>query len=387
MNRKKIFLARSLKILMLLIPVVLFVLYLPINCQEDTLRIQGYRLEEENSLDVVFMGASDVYAGYSPVLAYEEFGFTGYTYVLSGNHIELIPGQLNDLLRTQKPKLIVIEITELIKGSGIHDPRLYQYLAGTPFSRNKLEMIWDYGIRENCLTYLFPFSVNHGSSDLATILSEYRSAAMMRDRGYTVLKGSMTFTGSGENWDGPYVTPINTSNDLSRREIPGDVEAKFRNLLSHLREQGHGNIVFVNFPHRITTEEMYHRYQFTNTLGDLIESYGYDFYNLETQSDAIGIQPETDFYNNTHMNLYGQYKVTRYLANLFRTRYGIGETRLSPENRQRWETCVDYQHLYYDLFDYEFKNRDPEEFGMWMKEEAWLIEKLDSLRSDPLPRS
>ena len=385
MNLKKIAWTRCLKFLLLLIPVCLFVLLMPINEYDDTRRIREYRLEEPNSLDVVVMGASDVYAGYSPVLAYDEFGFTGYSYVLSGNHIELVPGQLEEVYRTQSPKLVVIELTELVKTGGVYDPRLRQYLAGIPLSRNKLELAWEYGDREDFVSYLVPFIANHGNTDAKSIMETVRDRNSVLRRGYSLLKGSLTFTGSGENWDGEYVTPINTDGDLSRAEIPQEVADKFRSLLTHCREQGYTNIVFVNFPHRLTTQELYYRYQYTNTLGDMIESYGYDFINLESQLDAIGIVPETDFYNNDHMNLYGQYKVTRYLCNILKNEYGIGESQLSDESRARWETCAEYQRLYYQLFDYEFRTRDPEEFGLWLKEGQWLTNRLDEIRVTGLP--
>ena len=388
MDIKKLVFTRILKMLLLIIPALLFVLLLPINEFDDSRRIREYLLEEPNSLDVVVMGASDVYAGYSPVLAYDEFGFTGYSYVLSGNHIELIPGQLEEVLHSQSPKLIVIEITELLKYgpyAGVKDTTLRQYLAGVPLSQNKLKMIWEYGDRTDLLSYIIPFMANHGNTDIASIMETVRSRDCVQKRGYSLLKGSLTFTGSGENWDGEYVTPYNTNHDDSRAEIPQDVKENFQYLLTYLKEKGLNNVVFVNFPHRITTEELYTRYQFTNTLGDLIESYGYDFINLERELEAVGIQPETDFYNNAHMNLYGQYKVTRYLCNILKTEYGIGESQLSARNKERWDTCVEYQHLYYQLFDYEFRNRDPEEFGLWLKEDAWLDTRLNELRENGLP--
>lgn len=377
---------RILKIIALIIPVLLFIIFLPINDFEDTRRLREYYMEEPDSLDVIFLGASDVYAGYSPVLAYEEFGYTGYSYVLSGNHMEMIPAQLTEIHSTQNPKLIVIEITELLKEGGIYDPRLRQFTAAMPFSENKINLIREYAQGDQ-FSYYFPFISNHGNTEWEVLKTDYLSGALVRDRGYSLLKGSITFTGSGENWDGAYVEPINTTGDDSKADIPEEIRDKFLHLFEFCRENGFENILFVNFPHRISQPELYTRYQITNSLGEFIESNGFDFLNLEYYLDDVGIKPKTDFYNNAHMNLYGQYKVTRYLGKILTEQYGIGPSTLSPENKQRWDTCVEYQHLFYQLFDYEFKNRDPEEFGLWLKEDLQTFSLIEERKVSGFPEA
>ena len=383
MNGKKTQWLRTLKILAVLLPAILLILFMPTGDFEDAYRIQHFYLEEPDSLDVVVLGASDVYAGYSPVLAYEEYGFTSYGYVLSGNYIHLFPAQLEQIQQVQSPELIVIEITEAVhEKTADYDKELRQLVAGTPFSRQKIDLINALGDPEHLLSYYFPFCVHHGSLDLGASIENAKTEARIRSRGYSLLKGTLTFTGSGENWDGPYVTPVNTTNDHSKTEIPPIVAQNFENFLTYCREHSYTNLLFVNFPHRISDEDRYRNYQITNAVGDLIESYGYDFINLESMLDDIGIVPETDFYNNDHMNLYGQYKVTRFLCDILVNEYGVEGRQLSALSKEKWDTCVEYNHLYYALFDREFKARDPEEFGLWLKESDWLLSELEQMRSD-----
>lgn len=370
-----------MKIVALLVLVVLFVAYVPVGDLEDTRRIEDFYLEEPGSLDVVLMGASDVYAGFSPVLAYEEYGFTSYPFVLSGNYLPLFRGQLEAIFQTQTPKMIVVEISEAVhcKGSD-YDTVFRQFIAGVPLSREKVRLIHEFGDREQLLSYYLPFFVHHGSTDLKTLKKGVEIRNITNRRGYSLLKGTLTFTGSGENWDGPYVTPMNTTGDHSTAEIPSDMAKDFLEFLSCCREHPETQFLFVNFPHRISNEERYRTYQVTNAVGELIESSGFDFINLESMLDDIGIQPETDFYNNDHMNLYGQYKVTRFLSNILAKEYGIGASQLSQLSAERWDTCVEYNHLYYTLFDQEFKARDSEKFGLWLKENSWLISRLEEMK-------
>ena len=80
----KKYLLRTVKLISLLLIVSLFTLFLQnfVLCHIDhnKLRIDGFYLEDENSLDVVLTGASELYTGFSPGLAYEKFGFTSYPY-------------------------------------------------------------------------------------------------------------------------------------------------------------------------------------------------------------------------------------------------------------------------------------------------------------------
>lgn len=379
MNSKTIVI-RTIKIIALLLPAALLFLLFPVNDFGDAPRIQNFYLEEPNSLDVIILGSSENYAGYSPVLAYEEYGFTSYPFVFSANAFSLFEGQLEEVLRVQSPKMIVVDIAELIYPERDSDTVFRQFMAGIPLSRHKIELVHKYGDPEQILSYFFPFYVNHGKSDLKTLWKYKEENAGVRQRGYSLLKGTVTFTGSGENWDGPYVTPINTSGDHSTVELRPEIVEACQRVLDACRKHPEIQFIFINSPHRITTEERYLAYQTVNAAGALIESGGYDFINLESMTDEIGIVPETDFYNNHHMNLYGQYKATRFLCDILTEKYGLKPGQLSAENQAKWDICVEYNHLYYQIFEENFQSRKPDEFGLWLQEDAWLLSKLEEMK-------
>lgn len=371
-----------LKIAAVLIPAMLLILLTPINEYGDAARLKGFYLEEQNSLDVVVMGSSENYAGYSPVLAYEEYGFTSYPYVLSANAFRLFEVQLEEILRVQSPDTIVVDVGEVVKAKTDYDTVFRQFVAAVPFGKHKVEMIREYGDSEDILSYYFPFVVNHGKTTPQKLWFFLRTNGAIRQRGYSLLKGIVTFTGSGENWDGPYVTPIDTAGDYSTTELPEEVYEEWQYILNACKKHPEVQFIFINTPHRLTTEENYRNYQLTNALGELIEESGYAFINLESMTDAIGLIPETDFYNNAHMNLYGQYKTTRFLCDILTEEFGVEGKPLSPENQKKWDTCVEYQKAYFALFEELFLARDPEEFGTWLEEDIWLLETLEERKAN-----
>jgi len=378
MERKKLLWTRACKFLALLLPVVLLVLLLPVNEFGDTPRLQGFYMEEKNSLDMVLIGSSENYAGYNPVLAYEEQGFTSYSYVLSGTDFSLFEEQLDEVLLVQSPQMIVVDIGEMHRANRDNrDTLLRQIVAAAPFSEHKVQMIREYGDPDQTISYWFPFWVNHGKMTPKKVYDYMRVNAAVRKRGFTLLKGNVTFTGTGENWDGPYVTPWrNTDGDYSVVELPGEVLDTCRDVVAVCRKHPDVQFLFINTPHRIADDEMYLSYQTINAMGEYLRAEGYDFINLESMTDKLELIPETDFYNNAHLNLYGQYKLTRFLSQTLVEEYGLESREQSMENRQRWETCVAYQKRYYALFEEKVAQHVPGTFGLWLQEDAWLLDNL-----------
>ena len=382
MNVRKIACIRMIKILAVLLPAVLLISLFPLNQYGDATRLKNFYLEEPDSLDVVLIGSSENYAGFSPVLAYEEYGFTSYLYTISANAFRLFEVQLEEVLRVQSPGTILVDVGEVIKVKTDYDTIFRQLAASVPFGRHKIDMIREYAQSEDILSYYFPFTVVHGDATPKDLLSYIRTNAAVRRRGYSLLKGVTTFTGSGETWDGPYVTPIDTAGDHSTVELPEAVAEEWQYVLDACRKHPEVQFIFINTPHRITTEENYRNYQITNALGQRIEEEGYAFVNLESMTDAIGLVPETDFYNNAHMNLYGQYKTTRFLCDILTREFDVEGKAISSENREKWENCAAFQKDYFRLFDEEFKARKPGEFGKWLDEDIRLLETLEQRKSE-----
>ncbi|VEU80732.1 hypothetical protein [Haploplasma axanthum] len=69
--------------------------------------------EPNDSLDVIIVGHSGVYTGYSPMEAYKEYGFTSYSLSQAVQKPWESYNYLVDVLKTQKPKVIVFEVDQL----------------------------------------------------------------------------------------------------------------------------------------------------------------------------------------------------------------------------------------------------------------------------------
>ena len=82
------------------------------NSSEDGMESRisnAYRGEDRNSLDVIFIGNSDMYRGISPVAMYHVTGITSAVSGRPNNSLQEISNDIDDILKYQKPKLLVLE--------------------------------------------------------------------------------------------------------------------------------------------------------------------------------------------------------------------------------------------------------------------------------------
>ena len=102
--------------------------------------IRGFYQQEKNSIDVVFIGASNTYAAWQPPLAYNEFGFTSYTLAFPHLPNSSMVYYLDEARKTQPDALYVISLNGFTVDK-IDKEHLHHSLDYLPLSENKKGMI------------------------------------------------------------------------------------------------------------------------------------------------------------------------------------------------------------------------------------------------------
>ena len=342
---------RAVKILSLAIALILFYgfsqMYFWRCNSHNELRLYGFRQEKEDSLDVVLLGASDIYA-YSAPLAYSRQGFTSYPYVVSACSVCFWKAMLEDILNHQDPQLIVVETTGACYDTlrELHNNGALHYiLDGMPF-RLKLKVIRPLLTEENdsAAAFLFPGLKYHSNwQDSGDLKSNFLNVRMLQKQGHAILRGTYTSRFAiGLQSESRHI-----EDDRSERPLDGEAEQALREFLKTCREMDLP-VLFTCFPHQITIEddEVYQNFQMTNTIEKIVGEYGFPFLNMEGLADEIGIDPEHDYYNRTHLNLYGQQKLTEFLAQYIKTNFNIVPRAQDAEQSRAWEESADYYTRY-----------------------------------------
>ena len=100
MKKKNV--SRTIKILSFALAAFLIMTVTQVRGDHNKIRLDGFYMEEKNSLDVVLLGASEVYTAFSSSLAYDEYGFTSYPYAIEANFIDLFDMIMNRKRNTNK---------------------------------------------------------------------------------------------------------------------------------------------------------------------------------------------------------------------------------------------------------------------------------------------
>ena len=285
---------RAVKILSLVLALILVFGFAQMyfwRCNShNELRLYGFRMEQKDSLDVVLLGASDIYA-YSAPLAYSLQGFTSYPYVVSACSVCFWKVMLEDILAHQNPKLIVVETTGACYDTQreLHNNGALHYIMDSMPFLLKLQMIRPLLTEENdsAAAFLFPGLKYHSNwNDPEDLKSNFLNVRMLQRQGHAILRGTYT----SRYAIGLQSESRNIENDRAEQPLDAEAEQALREFLDFCREKD-VPVLFTCFPHQITTEddEVYQNFKMTNTIWKIVDEYGFPFLNMETLSDEIGI--------------------------------------------------------------------------------------------------
>lgn len=373
---KNIFLSRIRKFVVLLFPIVFICLfaqnYLLGYDDHNTRRVHDFYNEEENSLDVVFIGASEVFTGFSPAYAFHQFGFTSYMYSVNSNPGSLYKSQLKEILSRQNPQLIFVEVNGFLYDDAAmmkDESTLRMYIENIPMSFNKLDTIFRYQYSDK-LSMLFPFIKYHGDwqDGNALDLRYFQKTNANNDPSY--LKGIVTETFVDDHapvYEVPYDDNGWTITEMSKEYLI--------DFLKYCKSEQLDNIVFVRFPHKLDNYNSYIRANLANNVGSIVEQYGFEYLNLDQKMEDMNIDYLNDFYNPEHLNIYGQIKLTDYLGNLIVSKYNVIPIQQTQTNTMHWEKSGLYSCAYNVYADSCIKQG----VDLWITEQQNLFSELDKI--------
>ena len=378
MKKHRIFTVIKLLCLILAVSVAVGLLQEYVFCHADhnRQRIKGFYEEDNGTLDVVYLGASEVYSDIAPGYAYTHSGVTGYLFATQANSILNYKSQLKNILSRQNPDLIVIELNGAVYGDeeeATKEANLRNYADNVPLDFVKAEWIMQNG-GENSLEYLIPFIKYHGiwGEDDPEREKYLKTIAQDRKRGYNYLKGILNETAVFQSTQRSMNDSLPKSAN-SKKPLTEVEETALRDLLQYCKDQNLKNVVFARFPH-IVVRRTFSRFERSNTVGDIVAEYGFDYLNFERDIALTGLDETKDFYNLDHLNVYGQKKFTAFLTDYLIQRYGVSPQSLSEKDKEEWDACAAYYEAYYAYSDSLIQKGDTRELS-----EDWeLIETLQA---------
>lgn len=330
-----------------------FILCRQLNSKSDAIRVKNFYRLEKNSLDMLFIGASTAFTDYSAPLAWKEFGYTSYSFATNMAPMGIAKSMLIEARKSQNPKVFVIDINGILYDDTLEDregaKRLW--IDNMPLSKNKIDTIKELVSKDERLAYYIPLLKYHSNwTDFFECLdvsieectnTDYVNLSSLGIQGSTKVEPQRN-----------YVNIKEYTQTLPMHHLSGQ---HLKELLEYCKSENLQNVIFTNMPRYYSTEMLPERGR-NNAAKELIKEYGYECLDMDDYVDEIGLDPEIDFYNQNHLNVYGQKKLTIFLGNLLNERFQLSNNRHDKNICERFNQEYDSYTKIYNWVDTQIKN-------------------------------
>lgn len=321
-------------LLLQIITKILIPKWITVEDNRMTYIVKGFYEEPKNSLDVIFMGNSDVYRGISPITLWDEYGITSYNFVSSGQRMWTAYYMLEESLKYQNPKLIVLNMDSAFNESQSSESNYRKAFDNMKLSKNKIEAVKDPVFNnsgEEILSYILPITRYHSRW---TEIEDEDFLKAFENRRFSY-KG-MDMTTVVEPYDNGYEY---MKRDHSNQQI-GENCLKYLEKIINICKERNIQLLLIEIPSADSwSKELSDK---TNTFA---EQHGLEFIDMNLNANDFGFDWKLDTSDGgDHLNVYGAEKVSRYLGKIIQEKYDI----LDHRNDLKYEEWNKDSEIYHD---------------------------------------
>ncbi len=289
---------------------------------------QAFYAEERNTIDMVYLGTSASNRYFINPMAYNDEGISSFTMATMGMPMFFIPNLIEEIEKTQDPKLYVIELRWAIKERDqITDAHIRRVTDNMKLSQNKknaVDKAFEYmdgskgglnDIGKNGIEYYIPVIKYHGKLTQKTMVPGDFSliAAKNETKGFVISPSTVKQVNQFESRLTEGYEPLSEIVDDALNEVLDYCDTIDKDIL------------FVLAPYSVKKSHM----PVYNTAMKMVTERGYNVINFNTSEmyGELGIDWDKDFYNSKHVNYLGAEKYTSWLTKHIKERYGLKDHR------------------------------------------------------------
>lgn len=299
----------------------------------QTARIKTFYSLPEDSLDVIFIGASTFLFGISPLTIWEQNGFTSY---VLGSHAQgpiVTYYYLVESVKYQQPKVAIIDANTFIRNIDVdkNEASLRQAIDPLKFSETKYELVREVvGLSEkqSFSSYLFPILRYHSRwEELKTEDFQYYQQNI-----YAPLKGNIPqFQSKGGEFPEDFMSQ--TSN---LEEQITNSRYYFEQIVDFCKKNNI-DLILLTQPRADWTYSKY------LSLKEFAENHDIEYldYNIPEKMDRIGLNFSADLKDDKHLNANGTIKISKDIGEFLQNNYQFTDKRQDPAFAQ-WNLDLEY---------------------------------------------
>ncbi len=284
--------------------------------EEGSFISQYYR--EAGGHDVIFLGDCEVYANFSPMELYRDYGITAYVRGTPQQLVWMSYYVAEETFRYETPRVLVFNVNAM------------RYSEPVSEAYNRLtidQMRWSFSKRgiilasateeEQFLSYVFPILRYHSRFDKLT----------QEDFSYFFRVRDNTFNGFQLHTQTVPAGALPAKKMLADYRF-GDIRYEYLDKLRLLCEENGTKLVLIKAPSLYP----YWYEEYDEQIRTYAASYGLTFYNFTERTEEIGLDFSEDTYDGGyHLNLTGTVKLSHYFGNILAEEYALPDRRQDSE--------------------------------------------------------
>lgn len=288
------------------------------GCAMNSYPQMSYFYEEKrNSIEVLLLGDSNIYRGFSPMVYWKDTGITSYSFASASQPAWLSYYALKDALQYQKPKVVVFEINELFADAKGKTGRYCAAINTLQSAPARLKAIADTasGFDEEDREILYRSYIKDTfQQTLKKILPNKEETVGRKENFKGYLLNSTTIPYTGKN---SYMSRYDMQLDID------DETASYIDKIADLCKDHHAVLLFVKLP---TKEWTAQKSEFAKQFA---KQRDIPFLDLNIAMEDLDWSKDTKD-SGFHMNDHGATKVTKYLEGFIKE-YGHPSKSQDPQ--------------------------------------------------------
>lgn len=289
-----------------------------INDTSTTYVQEGLYDLEENTVELCFLGNSQMIYGVSSMLLLENYGISAYNAATGLQPMLCTYFNLKEIHKTQDISTVVLDIGGIYEKT--EDAKYRMVFDCSPLSLNKLQAIWAYCSNNeqasDFWSYIFPIMKYHSRwNDLSK--KDFKYDEMNED----VFRGNRLYEGvfAGIEYDKVIVDYDEAGKEAKMLE---EHLKYFRKVAEYCEDNGI-NLVLIKTPKTSWSKAKMQGVQ------ELADEYGLDYidFNKESIFNEVGFDVNQDFKDPDHLSTRGTEKLTNYLGEYLLSRYDFQDAR------------------------------------------------------------
>lgn len=287
---------------------------------------------EDNSVDLLILGSSHAFESFNTSVLWDEYGIAAYDLCGSMQPLWNTYYYLEEALKTQTPKMIILEGYMLTYNAEYSDDsRIIKNTYGLKWSATKWRALQDSIPPERFWEFAIGYSQFHGR------YSEISKNDFLKNQGNALLTN---FKGFGDNMETAVFSRPLIDDIVDEEEIPLKSRTYYIKILELAQSKGIPIIVAIS-PYAGITEKDQAIY---NAGLKIATDMGINFYNFNLYYDILDLSFDTDFADEHHLNYRGNRKLTSFVGAVLKKFYpDTYVDRRGQEGYESWEADSSYR--------------------------------------------